>query len=156
SSFTYRILCSTDRPQGIVTLYDLLAAFSIQGGFVNRLRLAFCVLVLCGLSVIGAAQEERTPVATTSSAAEKIRFAGAASSMQIRIEVRSSAGALLYDSDWKDGNILDWLPRDSSGQPLAYGAYRLVMKSKNLAGETSEREAALRVDSSGMSIDGQT
>jgi hypothetical protein len=122
----------------------------------NRVRLALCVLVLCGLSVTVAAQEERaTPVVTAAAPAEKIRFAGSPSAIQMRIEVRSAGGAPVYDSDWKDGNILDWLPQEGSGQPLSFGEYRLVMKTKNLAGQVSEKETSLRVDSSGMAVEGQ-
>jgi hypothetical protein len=122
----------------------------------NRVRLAFCVLVLCGLSVTGSAQEERAiPVVTSAAPVEKIRFAASPSAIQMRIEVWSAGGALVYDSDWKDGNILDWLPQDSSGQPLASGTYRLVMRSKNLAGQTSEKETSLRMDSGGMAIQDQ-
>jgi hypothetical protein len=119
----------------------------------NRVRLALCVLMFCGLSVTGMAQEDRTtPVVTAAAPADKVRFAGSPSAVQMRIEVRSAGGALVYDSDWKDGNIFDWVPRESSAQPLALGAYRLVMRSKNLAGQTSEKEVALRVDSGGMTV----
>ena len=119
-------------------------------------RLALCVLVSCGLSLTGTAQEERAiPVVTTAVPIEKVRFAAGPSAVQMRIEVRSPGGALVYDSGWKDGNILDWLPMDSSGQPLAYGAHRLVMKSRNLAGQTSEKEVTLRVNSDGLAVDDQ-
>jgi polyhydroxyalkanoate synthesis regulator phasin len=118
----------------------------------NRVRLALCVVVFCGLSVAGMTQEDRTTVVTAAAPVDKVRFAGSLSAVQMRIEVRSPGGALIYDSDWKDGNILDWLPHDNSGQPLGFGAYRLLMQSKNLAGQTSAKEVALRMDSSGISV----
>src|SRR5579872_4541985 len=122
----------------------------------NRVRLAFCVLIFGGLSVAGLAkQEQATPVVTAAAPVDKVRFAGSPTAVQMRIEVRSASGTLLFDSDWKDGNILDWLPQDGSGQPLAYGAYRLVLRSKNLAGQTSEKQASLHVDAGGIAVDNQ-
>jgi hypothetical protein len=119
----------------------------------SRLRPALCVLLIVGFSFSVAAQEERTtPVVTSAASADKIRFAAAPTAVQMRIEVLSRGGTLVYDSDWRDGNIFEWLPRDSSAQPLALGTYRLVMRSKNLAGQTSEKEVALRVDSGGMTV----
>ena len=122
----------------------------------NRVPLAFCVLIFGGLSVAGLAkQEQATPVVTAAAPVDKVRFAGSPTAVQMRIEVRSAGGTLVFDSDWKDGNILDWVPQDSSGQPLAYGAYRLVMRSKNLAGQTSEKQASLHVDAGGIAVDNQ-
>jgi hypothetical protein len=122
----------------------------------NRRYLVLPVLMLCGQSVSGMPQEERAiPVVTAAAPVEKIRFAASQSSAQMRIEVRSAGGALVFDSDWKNGNLLDWLPQDSFGQPLTRGVYRLLMQSKNLAGQTSEKQASLRVDSAGMAVDDQ-
>jgi endosialidase-like protein len=121
----------------------------------NGVRLALGVLVGCSLSFAGMAQEERASIVTAAAPVERIRFAAAPAAVQIRIEVRSAAGALVYDSDWTDGNLLDWSPGDRSGQALHWGAYRLVMHARDLSGRTSESEAILHVDSTGMAVEGQ-
>jgi endosialidase-like protein len=116
----------------------------------HRLRPALCVLLILGFSFSIAAQEDRTtPVVTSAAPVEKIRFAASPTSVQMKIEVLSGRGALVYDSDWKDGNILDWLPQ------LAPGTYRLVMRSRDLAGQTMENEAALHLSSDGIAVENQ-
>ncbi|HLQ43199.1 MAG TPA: hypothetical protein VK137_00605, partial [Planctomycetaceae bacterium] len=85
---------------------------------------------------------------TTGATAEKVRFVSPPTSVQMRVELWSGDGNLVYDSNWKDGSIVDWLP----SHPLSVGEYRLVMKSRNLVGEILQRETELHVDSDGMAI----
>src|SRR5438093_3508453 len=80
---------------------------------------------------------------------ESIRFAGSASVTQMRIEVRSSGGTLLYDSGWNDGNLLDW-----SAATLPYGSYAVRIFTMDLEGHTAEKQATLRVAPEGIGIDG--
>ena len=94
-------------------------------------------------------------VVATAAFADGLRFTASPSVVQMRIEVLSSAGTLLFDSGWKEGNLLDWAVQDRFGHLLAYGAYRVRVLSKDLSGQSSEKEAMLRVDSAGVAIDGQ-
>ena len=89
----------------------------------NRTVAVFCIFV--GLPLL----------------AENIRLVGPPFAVKTQIEVWSSGGALLYASDWKDGNLIDWPASD-----IASGTYRLVMKSRNLTGETIATESEVRVD----------
>src|SRR2546427_498847 len=80
--------------------------------------------------------------------ADGIRFAGSASVTQMRMEVRAPDGALVYDSPWKDGNLLDW-----SVATLPYGSYAVRIFTRDLEGRTAEKQATLRAAPEGVSID---
>jgi hypothetical protein len=71
--------------------------------------------------------------------AEQVRFTALGEVYQLRLEVFSAAGERLFDSDFKPGNLLDWHLQDQQGQRLAEGAYRCVVTTKNLAGQTSQK-----------------
>src|SRR3989475_7167041 len=79
---------------------------------------------------------------------DPVRFAASPSVVQMRIEVRSSGGTLLYDSGWKDGNVFDW-----SAATLPYGSYAVRIFTKDLEGRSAERQAALQVAADRMAID---
>src|SRR5438132_1232351 len=83
-------------------------------------------------------------VIATAASFDAVRFTASPTVIQMRIEVRSIGGALLYDSGWKDGNLFDWPVQDGFGHPLAYGSYDVRVLSKDLAGQSSEKEATLR------------
>jgi hypothetical protein len=94
-------------------------------------------------------------VIATAASSDGVRFAAAPSVVQMRIEVRSAGGTPQYDSGWKDGNILDWALQDGFGRPLAYGSYRLVIRSKDLSGQISEKQAGVRVEAGEVAVEGQ-
>ncbi len=89
------------------------------------------------------AQEERVSAVTAAAPVERIRFAASPASVQIRIEVRSAVGALVDDSDWRNGNVLDWLPQDRSEQPLTWGAYRQIENQHRTNEALEQRREAL-------------
>src|SRR5690242_13478091 len=54
------------------------------------------------------------------SASEKsIRFSFLGELIQMRLEVIGSSGESMYDSGFKQGNVIDWPGLDSKGKPLA-------------------------------------
>jgi endosialidase-like protein len=57
---------------------------------------------------------------------------------QIRVQVASSAGAVVFDSGWRDGSVFD-LPTDVS-QRIASGSYRTVVMVKDVDGRVTERD----------------
>src|SRR2546425_5284556 len=88
-------------------------------------------------------------VATLASPVGGVRFAAPSTVTQMRIEVRSAAGSLVYDSEWREGNLLDW-----SAATLPYGSYSVRIFTKDLEGRTAEKQATLRAAPEGVSIDG--
>jgi hypothetical protein len=77
-----------------------------------------------------------------------VRFTASPGVVQMRVEVVSSSGATLYDSDWRSGNVFDW-----STPTLPYGSYAVRIFTKDLQGRTLEKQTTLRVDPDRMSID---
>src|SRR5256886_5952205 len=89
-----------------------------------------------------------SPVIATAASVDAVRFAASPSVVQMRIEVRSSGGTLLYDSGWKDGNVIDW-----SAATLPYGSYAVRIFTKDLEGRSEEEQAALQVAADRMAVD---
>src|SRR5438093_994987 len=109
----------------------------------TRLRYVLVASLLIGVGAGFSRPAEAGPNA------DGIRFAGSASVTQMRMEVRAPDGALVYDSPWKDGNLLDW-----SVATLPYGSYAVRIFTRDLEGRTAEKQATLRAAPQGVSIDG--
>ncbi|MGZ5385668.1 MAG: hypothetical protein ACXWH0_17030, partial [Acidimicrobiia bacterium] len=89
---------------------------------------------------------------TAGAAEETVRFSSPTGIAQIRVQIVAATGDRLFDSAWRDGNVLDW-KFESSGQPLANGSYRCIVMVKNLDGRVTEREAALTARDGQISIE---
>src|SRR2546430_263759 len=89
-----------------------------------------------------------SPVIATAASVDAVRFAASPSVVQMRIEVRSSGGTLLYDSGWKDGNVIDW-----SAATLPYGSYAVRIFTRDLEGRSAEKQATLQVAADRMAVD---
>ena len=87
----------------------------------------------------------KSPLVVVSAAGARVRFtAPGATAAQIRVQIIGDDGGVLYDSSWKDGNVLDWGSVDSQGQQLLPpGSYRCVIDVKDLQGSVSGKEAVL-------------
>jgi endosialidase-like protein len=104
----------------------------------NGFRPSAWSLILLLLASPLAAQDEPAIVATSSG--ERVRFVSPANICQIRVRVLGSGGQMLFDSDWKDGNVFD-------GSAIE-GAHRLLVSVKDIDGHVIEREVALAEKSS--------
>ncbi len=93
-----------------------------------------------------------SPVITATTAGENLRFIAPASVCQIRVQILSPTGEALFDSAWRDGNVLDW-PIEAPGQPLTSGSYRCVVTVKDLDGQVAEKEATLIAQGGQVSIE---
>jgi endosialidase-like protein len=105
-------------------------------------RLAACLFVLFS-SVVFADRPDtasRSPLITAAAAGERVRFSAPGTIAKIRVQIRSITGEALFDSAWKDGNVLDW-PIES----LADGSYRCTVTIKDLDGQVMQKETALLV-----------
>ena len=99
-------------------------------------RLALCLLLIA--STVLADRQDRSPVVTAAAAGEKVRFSSPGPVAQIRVQILSMTGETLFDSTWKDGNVLDW----PAGK-LADGSYRYSVMVKDLDGQVAQKESAL-------------
>ncbi len=111
-------------------------------------RIAACLLFLsCVSTVIFAAQETRPLIAAAS--AEKVRFLSPGPVRQLRVQIFSPDGSPLFDSDWKDGNVLDW-PADNA---LASGSYRCLAMVREMDGRVTQKEFSIeQSDDAGLKV----
>jgi len=112
-------------------------------------RPAMLLLLVLSFSTTLSAQDETSPVLQRSSpvitaaiADGKFRFSAPAGVAHIRLQIVSPGGETLFDSAWRDGNVLDW-PIESSGQPLADGSYRCVVMASDLDGQVTRKESTI-------------
>lgn len=117
-----------------------------------RTMLSGLVLVL-SVSIFAAAAPLSDAVVTASATPDLIRFSAAADVTQIRLELTSVAGERLYDSGWRDGNVLDWALSDAGGHRLAGGSYRCTVTVRELGGRVITRRAGIDLNGGSISID---
>src|SRR5262244_1874812 len=61
------------------------------------------------------------PVVTASASQDLIRFTAPGKVTHMRLEIYSSLGVRILDTEIKGGNVLDWILEDSDGQRLSSG-----------------------------------
>ncbi|HVF57642.1 MAG TPA: tail fiber domain-containing protein [Pyrinomonadaceae bacterium] len=117
---------------------------------IRRLLLTISLLILPANFALAqseqAAQTQTTsaPVITASATAGGVRFASPGQVSQIRLEIYSASGELVYDSGLRGGGIIDWKTADAA-QVLADGRYMSVVTIKNFQGRLRQRLGALAV-----------
>src|SRR5204862_3110961 len=77
-------------------------------------------------------------LATTSLFAQDFRVTAPERAVQMRVQVLYASGTPLFDSDWKGGNILDV-------SALPYGSYRLLISSRDVDVNVTEKQTTLQV-----------
>jgi hypothetical protein len=111
-------------------------------------RVAACLLFLSCVSTVIFAAQETTPLIAAASA-EKVRFLSPGPVRQMRVQIFSPDGSPLFDSDWKDGNVLDW-PADNA---LASGPYRCLAMVREMDGRVTQKEFSIeQSDDAGLKV----
>ncbi|MGZ7031007.1 MAG: hypothetical protein ACXVIJ_03465, partial [Thermoanaerobaculia bacterium] len=82
-----------------------------------------------------------------------LRISGDRDAAQMRLQLLTAGGALVYDSSWKNGNVFDWPLQDSFGHGIAYGSYQMVVMSADVAGHNASRNATLRFEPGNVRIE---
>jgi hypothetical protein len=114
--------------------------------------------VLCFSTTLSAQDETRialqksSPVITAAAADGKFRFSSPAGVAHIRVQILSASADTVFDSAWKDGNVLDW-PIESPGQPLTDGLYRCVVMVSDLEGQVTQKDATFAAHGGQVSIE---
>ncbi len=82
----------------------------------------------------------------------RVRFSAFGEFIQLRLEVINSAGDLVFDSNFKAGNALDWLATDNQRQALVDGLYLCLVTVKDATGRLSKYRALMNVDNQVVSL----
>ncbi|MGZ7032257.1 MAG: hypothetical protein ACXVIJ_09820 [Thermoanaerobaculia bacterium] len=122
------------------------------------IRSAFAVIVMSIAIVLpsrAALQKPQAPDRIVAAAVSTghVRLSAGVDVSQLRIEVRAPGGALVYDSGWRSGNLLDWSMEDEFGHALAYGTYALIATSRDLSGAATSHAGTLHVEASEARIE---
>jgi hypothetical protein len=128
-----------------------MARVQHQGCFSERKTLMTTLLrsvLLFLFSFIAAVVLAQPAAMTATTSRESLRVTSSPGTVQMRIEVTSSSGKTVYDSEWQRGNVLDW-----TMPILPYGSYGLRIHSKDLEGRVAEKRTTLNVAVDGTSID---
>lgn len=117
----------------------------------SRFFVGSLLLAVFSSSLLAAPPVAQSPVITAAAAGAKIRFTSPVATAHIRIQILKMNGDPLFDSAWKDGNVLDW-QKETDSQPLDAGSYRCVVMVKDLEGNISQREGTITVWNGELSL----
>jgi hypothetical protein len=113
------------------------------------LSIAFVVLASIAGQCHGESQGQSGSVnsvlVTATMSSDQVRFSAFTFAKQIRLQVISQAGGLVYDSGFHPGNLLEWPMRDQQGSGLADGIYGCVVAVEDLYGQVSNRLGILQL-----------
>lgn len=126
--------------------------------FLARLLLFVCMLLFAsslaaGQSIKPDNTASTTTIITATATEDRVRFAAPGLVVQIRVQVLSDAGQVLFDTETR-GNVFDWSGQDGTGQRLADGNYLSVVTIKSLSGRLSQKICAIQL--TGEKIDLQS
>jgi hypothetical protein len=84
-----------------------------------------------------------SPIVAATAGKGHVRFAVVGSARRMRLQVLDQGGSQVYDSDSRDGSLLDWKIDDSQGRPLPDGLYGCIITAEDLGGLLNHRRAVL-------------
>jgi len=93
------------------------------------------------------------PVVTASASQDLIRFTAPGKVTHMRLEIYSSLGVRILDTEIKGGNVLDWILEDSDGQRLSSGFYLCVVTVKSLSGRLIQRVGLVSIDEKNVTLE---
>jgi hypothetical protein len=115
-----------------------------------------CTILLLLLAASLSAQNPQSKSSTTdkppnrqvtaSASDSSIRFTSLGELIQMRLEVIGSSGDVLFDSDFKPANLIDWPVATKQGQRLPDGSYLCVVTVRDSSGQLTRKHgiASLR------------
>ncbi|HEV2762502.1 MAG TPA: hypothetical protein VGV38_05860, partial [Pyrinomonadaceae bacterium] len=98
-----------------------------------------------------AQQQQSASTVSAKVTAGGLRFVSTDGAAQIRLELYSAAGERLFDSNFREGGILDWKVEDVV-QGLAEGSYRAVVSVKDLQGRVRRQHATVSLGGGRVSV----
>jgi trimeric autotransporter adhesin len=125
---------------------------------VKRLFLFVALFVMIGAgnvlaqNTVAAKSAEGSTVAVTASAsANAVRVAAPAQVLQIRLEIYSANGEVMFDSGVKQGSIIDWKVADAS-PAMADGSYLFVVTVRDFEAKYRQKFGTIALQSGQLSL----
>ncbi|HXD32112.1 MAG TPA: tail fiber domain-containing protein [Pyrinomonadaceae bacterium] len=98
--------------------------------------------------------ESATVAVTASLSADAVRVAAPSQVLQIRLEIYSANGDVMFDSGLKPGSIIDWKITDST-KAMADGSYLFVVTVRDFEAKYRQRFGGLSLRSGQLSLQTQ-
>ncbi len=109
----------------------------------NNLRMSFALIILVCGSAVSQTQRDSGKVTMYR---DLIRFAAGQEADQVRLEIRTSRGEKIFDSELVAGNSVDWFIRDEQGRLVSSGPYSYSLTTKDKTGTLASQEGNLVVE----------
>ena len=83
---------------------------------------------------------------TATAGTDHILFASLGIGKRMRLEILSQTGDRVFDSEFRDGNLLDWQMDDSQGNRLPDDVYGCLVTAEDTTGQLSHRRGVFRIN----------
>jgi Chaperone of endosialidase len=103
-------------------------------------------VTLCALLAHAHAQTPRVSTVNVKAESDRVRISAEGDIVELRLEVVSEAGDVVFESGAITGNALDWNMRDASGERVAAGTYMATVTFRNGAGKSRKRAEQITVE----------
>jgi hypothetical protein len=103
-------------------------------------------------SPLSATRQQASKTVTASASGDSFRFTSLGELIHMRLEVIASSGEVVFDSNFRSGNVIDWLLSDHQGQRLAEGSYLCVVSVKEATDRIARKQAIANIFAQGVSL----
>ena len=86
-----------------------------------------------------------SPLVTAQTAKDHLRFTALTVGSRIRLEILSPAGDILFDSNLRPGNLIEWPLGDQQGSRLSDGVYGCIVTVAELSGRVTYGRGLFRL-----------
>ncbi len=93
----------------------------------------------------------QAPAVTASADGTAVRFAASGQVLQVRLEVFSAAGELVFDSGLRAGSVIDWKAADAT-KPVADGSYLTVVTVRDFNNKFGQRLGTMNVQAGQLTL----
>ena len=84
-------------------------------------------------------QSQSTIIITATASSQRVRYISVGEVNQTRLQVFSSDGIQVFDSDFRLGNLIDWQLMDQQGSRLSDGSYLFLVTVKDFSGNLAQK-----------------
>ncbi|HWS99105.1 MAG TPA: hypothetical protein VN256_02460, partial [Pyrinomonadaceae bacterium] len=96
-------------------------------------------------------QNTQAPAVTASADGAAARFASSGQVLQIRLEIYSAAGELVFDSGLRPGSVIDWKVSDAA-RPVTDGSYLTVVTIRDFNNKFGQRLGKIDVQAGQLTL----
>ncbi len=96
-------------------------------------------------------QSTQAPAVTASADGAGVRFAASGQILQVRLEIYSATGELVFDSGLRSGSVIDWKAADAT-RPVTDGSYLTVVTVRDFNNKFGQRLGTMNVQAGQLTL----